>query len=189
MDIIYSLIIEPDVAIHRLVRKSLSYRSFWVLVAALLSQIVGFALFFTPPGQLFTFSITWGLLLRFIVSVFFLFILSTMYHYFAEMFGGAVKGNKIFKLIPFSFIPFCFITPVGLILKALMDTSGIIILMLILWVFIFLAARLQYKMISYIYGLSASKALSALILPWAMVLGITFVFPIFIVMSILTMFI
>lgn len=184
MGIFLNFIASPEETIHKISRKDLGYSSFLILILAYISSTGGFALFCGIPSNVLIYSLTWGLVIKLILSVFGILLITALYHYFAGVFGGNGNPVRLFKALPYSFIPYCFVAPIILILKAFAGGAEWIIwpifVLLVFWM-----ARLQLKIINYFYGLTVVNSFVVFILPWIIIAGLTTLVPMILGISIL----
>ncbi len=186
MEIFFSLLTSPQKTIYRISRKEINYNSFWILLLSTLSSLVGFAVISNIPAGIAAYIFTWGTLIRFLISLFALFIASVFYNYFAGVFGGIGSGTKLFKLLPYSFLPFCFVAPVALILKPLSPTISLFLFFLTMVLFILWMLFLQINMIKYIYGISQINSVAVIFLPIFISGTALIIIPLIMIISILT---
>lgn len=189
MDFFFNFITCPEEAIHSISRKNLGYSGFLILILASISLIAGHALFSGVTSLKLLYLLTWGLVGRLILLTFCVFSAAVLYHYFAGVFGGEGDGVRLFKVLPYSFIPFCFVAPIMLILKAFAGGTewlflGIVVILLLFWM-----AFLQFKIINYFYGLSAGNSFTVFILPWIILMGFLVVLPVIFSVSVLMLII
>ncbi len=172
------LMISPSEAIYRMSRRDPGYGGIIVLVAASLSCIVAMGLLIGIPHPLSSFMITWGVVIRSLVCILFIFIAASSYHYFAEVMGGRGNPSMTFKGLLYTLFPLCFLVPAALISKAWLGSA---VYFLFFFAALFYMAVLQLKLISYFYGLTPGKAVVVLLMPW-FVLG-ALIFAVFIFLS------
>jgi hypothetical protein len=189
MEIFLNLITRPEETIYNISRRDLGYSGFLILLVASISIVAGHTLFSGATAGIILYSLTWGLLLKLILLGFILFFIAALYHYFAGVFGGRGDGVKLFKALPYSFIPYCFVAPITLILKAFADGTKLFLPTIAFLLLLFWMAFLQLKIINYFYGLSPNNALIVFILPWIIVGGFMIILPVIVSMSILALFI
>ncbi|MFC2061519.1 YIP1 family protein [Elusimicrobiota bacterium] len=173
-------IIMPGEAVYRLSRRCPGYtEGLVILVLASFSIIAGPVIFFELPYAISSYLITWGTLFRLLFLISGIFILTVFYHYFAGIFGGAGDGVKLLKGLFYSMIPFCFITPVTLILKMFEGKYTILCFFIALILLLCWSVYIQYRILNYFYGISSEKAISVMIIPW--VAGSLVVFTAFVI--------
>lgn len=182
MENLYNLTIYPEESIYSLSRKETDYSSFLVLIIANISMICAVGLVFGMSYGLLFFNMTWGLAVKLLIQVFCILLLTALYHYFAGVFGREGDGLKLFKVMPYSFLPYCFMTPVVLILKAFGGKSLWFLLLLVLGLLVIWMIRLQLKMLNNFYGLSGSVSVNVLAAPWIIMAGL-FVSVVFVVIT------
>jgi hypothetical protein len=177
----FDFINSPDEAVYRISRTDTGYAGFLILILAVVSLTAGISLIGNAPSFIISFLLTWGMLVLFL----FIFICASFYHYFAGIFGGEGKGAMLFKALPYSFFPFCFVSPLALILGMIGGNWGAFFLFLLLLLFICLTVYLQIKIISYIYGVSVRNSVAIFVLPWVIVGSLVFLIPVISGMAVL----
>jgi len=175
VNLFYNFIYYPTEALYKLSRKEhVNYRGYWILLLAVISTAAGFSVVSAGAS---IYSFTWGVLFRMTVFTFIIFVSTVFYHYFAGVFGGYGEGSRLFKVFPYTYIHFCFIAPLALILKAFAAKYAVIFLSLVLLVFLIKAVFLQVRAISYIYSLSRSSSAAVILFPWLIIGGIMLALP------------
>jgi hypothetical protein len=185
MNIFYELIAFPEETIHKISRTDLDYSGFIILAVACISGVSGRSLLLGASSKVLINALTWGLAVKVVMYIFLVFLSAAMYHYFAGIFGGSGNPERIFKVLPYSFIPFCFFAPSALILKAFAGPqwwllTAAVLLMMVLWM-----VFLQLRMIAYFYGISGNSSMAVIVIPWMIVAGLAVVLPFMAVVNIL----
>ena len=167
MELFALLLFDPREAFNALSMADAGYRGLWVLLGAIVSASTGAWLFGQlpawPAGLL---HMIFGVVSNFIIFVFLFFLVSALYNFFAELYGGRGTGLKLFKMLIFSSFPFIFTAPAALIAQALFPGAGGVIAG-VAAVFLFAwSVYFQLGIIRSAYGISTPGAVAVLALPW-----------------------
>ncbi|NLB34605.1 MAG: YIP1 family protein [Elusimicrobia bacterium] len=170
MEFFTLLLLEPRLAAYAISEQDIGYKGFFLLFCSLISFYVGNLLFLSGGSATTGITPLFFIPILFVFSVFFLWILSALYNYFAEMMGAPGRSLRFFKVLPFAALPFLFLTPTALILSLVFpNTKGFIYLPLMLAFFLW-SLYILIRLLEGIYGLESHKALTVSLLPWAVFL-------------------
>ncbi len=160
---LFELIVSPSEEIYRMSRTRLGWGGAGIIITASLSCVIAMSLVTGIDGRAGSLMLSWGLVARAIILTVIIFISAALYHYFAGIMGGSSNPARTFRGLLYTLAPLCFLAPLALISRAWLGRG---IYFLFIPVILVYTAFLQFKLISYFYGLSSSKAVAVLIFPW-----------------------
>ncbi|GEM_PF-2813456 len=187
METISLLLLSPSEAVYRLSKNIPGYRGFWVALVSIISVSTGIGVY-TGGNMNVQQYLTWGVFTRFIAVFAILFFLTITYNYFAEVFGGYGNGSALFKMLPFSLVPYVYVTPAALVLRALRPPAAGFLGVLILIFLIFQTASMQVRMISHLYSIKMKDSVIVFLIPWVIVFITLFTLPFLMMVNIMVHF-
>ena len=113
LEILFNLIVHPNYALRREDR-SLTL-AIMVVIAAIWSATVSSYLVKGVSVNAAIFSLS--IILPIIITLFFIVVTVSLWHFISESFKGEGKASKLFLCICLSFLPLIFLTPMALIMK------------------------------------------------------------------------
>ncbi len=172
-ELFLALLITPRDTARELPAVITDYSGFRMLFGAVVSLMTGVWLFgFLPRWPVLVPHMLFCVLSRFLLASFAVFLFSAMYGYFAEVIGGSGSGNRLFKILPYSSIPFLFTAPAALLTRAFIPGPGVVSMGLFLLFFGLWSFYLQVALVRNIYGIYPYEALAVCLIPWVISLGV-----------------
>ncbi|OGL39723.1 MAG: hypothetical protein A3C43_05185 [Candidatus Schekmanbacteria bacterium RIFCSPHIGHO2_02_FULL_38_11] len=174
-DMVYYIIASPKEGVEAVREKNFFFLSLFIAALSLTSSFIGSSI--GVSSEIFTASLAAGIFVRFFLLYLFLFPISLLYNFIAEIFGRKEKVTRVLTLLGFSFVPWIFKTPLSLIcngfnLESLYAFSGLI---LVFWII-----GLQVFLIKRIYEFSLFRTLAVYLFPLLFMILMTLLFALII---------
>lgn len=180
MELFSLLLLEPGLAACYISEHDTGNSGFLMLLCAVVSFITGSFVLFAGGGIASIGAMIFFIPANFIMILFGLWVLSSFYNYFAELFGGPGRSSYLFRVLPYSSLPFLFTTPAVLIAAALFPAAVRVLYIPILMVFVGWSLYLQVRLIERIYGISSFASFAACLLPWVVMFMFILALPLMI---------
>ncbi|MFC2048599.1 YIP1 family protein [Elusimicrobiota bacterium] len=185
---ILQMTLYPDKAMHDISKKGKNINGIIVIFFSSVSATLAFFLIGNAVGQSARMFLMPVLLLKFVGAIFFCYLISVLYDFFAGLYGYVRIEKKIFGLVGCSMLPFVFCAPVAMITKMFFLKTASVAFILAAMFLLYWSLNLQYKAITYYYGANKANAVSILFMPWMVFVAFTgavFIIVVFGVISVL----
>ena len=166
------LLTDPDPVIFKALREARSFTGINILIISILSVLGGIGVLAPLGRQALIYILTWGVVIKLLFVLLFIIIISSVYNFSAGLLGYSGNPGRLFVLLQYSFAPFMLFAPFALVFRAFAGDAAVLLSIIVLAIQAAQSYYIRYRILGYVYGLTAKDSIIVFLMPYVIILGI-----------------